>query len=113
MTKPEWGSKHRCVHCGSVFYDMQRDPILCPGCGKTHQPEVLLKSRRSRTEEKIKVPVPAKVPVAVVLDEAADEDEDLDEDETVAADLIEDAAELEDGDDNAPVVAVVDNKGTD
>ncbi len=47
MAKPEWGKKHRCSSCGKPFYDMQRDPIVCPGCGERHIPVKLLKSRKT------------------------------------------------------------------
>lgn len=34
MAKEEWGSKHICPDCNTKFYDLQRDPIQCPKCGK-------------------------------------------------------------------------------
>lgn len=34
MAKEEWGSKHICPDCNTKFYDLQRDPVLCPKCGK-------------------------------------------------------------------------------
>ena len=33
MPKEEWGIKHRCEECGAKFYDMLREPIVCPLCG--------------------------------------------------------------------------------
>ncbi len=108
MAKPEWGTKRRCTGCGAVFYDMQKDPILCPRCGAQNQPEVLLKPRRSRPEEKAVVkPVPK---VAVV---ALDPEADL---ELAAAavedeDFIEDVSELgEDEDDMAEVIEGADEE---
>ncbi|MCQ2914565.1 MAG: TIGR02300 family protein [Alphaproteobacteria bacterium] len=35
MSKPEWGTKRTCVECGEQFYDLNKDPIECPHCGKT------------------------------------------------------------------------------
>ena len=32
MTKPEWGTK-RTGPCGTKFYDFNKSPIICPGCG--------------------------------------------------------------------------------
>ena len=32
MTKPEWGTK-RTGPCGTKFYDFNKIPIICPGCG--------------------------------------------------------------------------------
>ena len=33
MAKEEWGLKHLCENCETKFYDLQRDPIVCPSCG--------------------------------------------------------------------------------
>ncbi len=76
MAKPEWGSKRTCQSCATVFYDFQRDPIVCPSCGATVEPEPAVKSRRSRTEAK---PKPAAKPVVVAEpdDDAAEQEEDL------------------------------------
>ena len=32
MAKPEWGKK-RTGPCGTKFYDFNKSPIICPGCG--------------------------------------------------------------------------------
>ena len=32
MAKPEWGRK-RTGPCGTKFYDFNKSPIICPGCG--------------------------------------------------------------------------------
>ena len=29
----ELGSKHECPECGAKFYDLGREPIVCPKCG--------------------------------------------------------------------------------
>ncbi len=41
MAKPELGSKRQCQNCGAKFFDLNRDPILCPKCGATFQPPPL------------------------------------------------------------------------
>lgn len=33
MAKPELGGKRLCQSCATKFYDLNRDPILCPKCG--------------------------------------------------------------------------------
>ena len=33
MAKPELGLKRQCAHCGTKFFDLNRNPILCPKCG--------------------------------------------------------------------------------
>ena len=35
MAKPELGTKRICPNCGAKYYDLNRDPIVCPRCG-TH-----------------------------------------------------------------------------
>ncbi len=47
MAKPELGTKRLCAHCGAKFYDLSRDPIVCPKCGTVFQ--VLPTSPRGRT----------------------------------------------------------------
>ena len=37
MAKPELGTKRVCASCGAKFYDLARDPILCPKCGTVYQ----------------------------------------------------------------------------
>lgn len=33
MAKPELGSKHKCQNCGTKFFDLMKDPVVCPKCG--------------------------------------------------------------------------------
>ncbi len=32
MAKPELGTKRLCGNCGVKFYDLNKDPIVCPKC---------------------------------------------------------------------------------
>ena len=32
MAKPELGTKRLCGNCGAKFYDLNKDPIVCPKC---------------------------------------------------------------------------------
>lgn len=32
MAKPELGTKRLCASCGAKFYDLNKDPIICPKC---------------------------------------------------------------------------------
>ncbi len=34
MAKTDWGTKRNCLSCSKKFYDFNRNPILCPSCGK-------------------------------------------------------------------------------
>ncbi|MGG9998990.1 TIGR02300 family protein [Pseudovibrio ascidiaceicola] len=33
MARPELGTKRLCAACGAKYYDLKRDPIICPKCG--------------------------------------------------------------------------------
>jgi uncharacterized protein (TIGR02300 family) len=35
VAKPELGTKRLCGSCGAKFYDLSKDPIVCPKCGTT------------------------------------------------------------------------------
>ena len=37
MARPDLGGKRQCQTCGTKFFDMNRDPILCPKCGSVFQ----------------------------------------------------------------------------
>jgi uncharacterized protein (TIGR02300 family) len=32
VAKPELGTKRLCTNCGAKFYDLSKDPIVCPKC---------------------------------------------------------------------------------
>jgi uncharacterized protein (TIGR02300 family) len=114
VAKPDWGSKRICPSCGTRYYDLLRKPVICPKCSTPFDPEAFLKSRRTRPVapvEKELEPVGAgeldadveteepEIPgddeEALPLEEAEEEDEEL----------LEDASELgEDEDDMAEVI---------
>ena len=48
MAKLEWGLKRTCLNCGTRFYDMQRDPIICPSCETIFDPMALVRPKRAR-----------------------------------------------------------------
>ena len=119
MAKPEWGTKRICPSCGTRYYDMTRDPIVCPKCSTPFDPEAFLKSRRSRPAppvEKELEPVGAEeIDADIETEEAepAEEEEEgvpLEENEE-DEELIEDASELgEDEDDMAEVIENVEEE---
>ena len=98
MTKPEWGTKRTCQSCSAHFYDLRKDPIHCPKCGATYDPEAILKSRR-RAPEKVVVPVkPVKAPELPDVEAEAEVEEGAEE----ADDVIEDTSELGEDDEDIP-----------
>jgi uncharacterized protein (TIGR02300 family) len=118
LAKPEWGAKRICPSCGARYYDLLRDPVVCPKCSTPFDPEAFLKARRSRPAapvEKELEPVGADeidpdLEAEEVEDiEAVEEEEDVPLDETEEEDeeLIEDASEL--GEDEDDMAEVIDN----
>jgi len=118
LAKPEWGTKRICPSCGTRYYDLMRESVICPKCSTPYDPEAFLKARRSR-------PVaPVEKEVAPVVDADAEteevetvEDEEAvplaDADEEEEEEIIEDASELgEDEDDMAEVIDNVEEEET-
>jgi uncharacterized protein (TIGR02300 family) len=46
VAKPELGTKRLCANCGAKFYDLSKDPIVCPKC----QTVMTITAARSRSE---------------------------------------------------------------
>lgn len=92
MPKPELGTKRQCQNCGAKFFDLAKDPIVCPKCGTVYQVAVV-PARASRAAK----PVAAEEPEVetpdvelVPLEEA-----DAGDDEKVAAVVPDDDVEIE------------------
>lgn len=114
MVKAEWGTKRICLNCGARFYDMNRDPIVCPACSTALDPVVQSRPRRARAAPKLAAVAAVAGPAATEPDEeleTEDEDEAVvvadDDEESDAEDdgesAIEDVSELGD-DDMADVI---------
>ena len=103
MSKQAWGMKRQCPNCGARFYDLNKDPIVCPKCQTVYEPEAAKPARRGRPVPPPKKPQPAEADLAEVdLPEHEIEGEEEEE-------VLEDASELgEDEDDVAEVIEKVD-----
>src|SRR3954463_10541419 len=92
--------KLTCDSCGARFYDLNKQPGICPKCGTANARPVIFKASRGRpAEEKVAVQKapPAAAPGADEVPETEDEE---DEDEAV----IEDTSDLgEDDEVEVPV----------
>jgi uncharacterized protein (TIGR02300 family) len=135
LAKPEWGLKRLCPNCGTRYYDMRHDPIVCPKCGTSFDAEAVVKTRRVRAQAVTETAIgpivtedvdPELVAAAIASEEVPDalppeteleseeegaeseaegESEEAEEEEEV----LEDASELgEDEDDMAEVIENVD-----
>jgi uncharacterized protein (TIGR02300 family) len=117
LAKAEWGLKRTCLNCGARFYDLQREPIVCPSCGAAVDAAGPAKPRRTRaaatTPRAAVAPVVA-TEVAVVEDDVVDEDVDVeaveDEDEEVAE---KESAEEEGEEDGESAIEDVSELGDD
>jgi len=120
VAKPEWGNKRICPTCGARYYDLLRDPLICPKCSTPIDPEAFLKARRARPAapvEKVLEPVGGDEldsDIEAEEVETADEEEEavpLEEAEEEDEEVLEDASELgEDEDDMAEVIENVEEE---
>jgi uncharacterized protein (TIGR02300 family) len=122
VAKPEWGTKRICPSCGTRYYDLLRDPVVCPKCSTPYDPEAFLKSRRARPAAPVEREIePVEVEEELDSDleaeeaDAAEEEEEeavpLEEAEEEDEELLEDASDLgEDEDDMAEVIENVEEE---
>jgi uncharacterized protein (TIGR02300 family) len=107
VAKPELGTKRLCGNCGAKFYDLNKDPIVCPKCHTVM--ELAAVTTRSRPEAVAPVraavaPAPEEEVVApetaeaefVSLEEADAEAQGKKPAEGEAAEGAEEEVELED-----------------
>ncbi|MBX7147160.1 MAG: TIGR02300 family protein [Alphaproteobacteria bacterium] len=110
MVKPNWGTKRTCHECSAHFYDMRRNPIICPKCGAEHNPEIILKTRRGRipnAEKNLKKSTFQEESAVFDLEET----EDLSPLAEETDELIEDTSDLGgDEDDMGEVIEHVENE---
>ncbi|MBZ0216563.1 MAG: TIGR02300 family protein [Fimbriimonadaceae bacterium] len=103
MAKPNLGTKRLCGSCDTKFYDLDRNPIICPKCGTTF----VVVQTAVKPEVKAKA-APKKKPVEVEeTDDLDDEDvelvslEDADDDDD-SSDSEDDNTFLEDDEEDGP-----------
>jgi uncharacterized protein (TIGR02300 family) len=92
VPKPELGTKRQCQHCGAKFFDLAKNPIVCPKCGTVYEVASMpaRSSARGKAVEADEPEVEAAEAELVPLEEA-----DAPEDEKVAA-VLPDDVEIED-----------------
>jgi uncharacterized protein (TIGR02300 family) len=82
VTKPELGTKRICAGCNAKFYDLHKDPIVCPTCQSVFVPPKVAPPRSRRPMDihpAAASPALAAAPVAVLSDDKPDDDEADDE----------------------------------
>ena len=110
MAKPEWGVKRACLACGTRFYDMRKDPIVCPSCSAKFDVETIFRPRRTRAPVDEPPAAPPPPAADTVKGEDLDEelaklaDDSLDDDDDDDDAAIEDTSDLADDDSDVPTV---------
>lgn len=99
MPKDEWGVKRVCPSCSERFYDLQKDPMLCPYCAAEFTLESLMSDKPKI--EKAAAAAPKEDAADAVVDDAdvvlddADDDTDIDVDDDLLDDDDDDDVSLE------------------
>ena len=68
MAKAAWGTKRKCLKCGTFFYDMNKESFSCPKCKDTYTIESY---EESKTKQLMKL---AKKSAPRIDDENLDEE---------------------------------------
>jgi len=118
LAKLDLGNKHQCQNCGAKFFDLNKDPVVCPKCGTVFQ-SVAARARpaaKAEEEEDNEAPTPAGVEV-VSLDEVEAGEEkgaaqpagvDIDVEEDAEDDAVDDPFLEEEEEDDDDVTNLID-----
>ncbi len=110
MAKESWGKKRTCPKCDTRFYDLNKDPLLCPNCGHTFSldsiMEVFKKSPKDTSSKKARTETPSNEinemePEDIILDE------ELEAEPSSSVDLEDELLE-DDDDDSSPIGVIPD-----
>ena len=109
MVKESWGAKRTCPKCETRFYDLNKDPLICPNCGNTFSleslTEVFKKSPKESAPKKEKTEATSPE-VQEIEPEDIILDDELDEDSNSNVDIEDDL--LEEEDDSNPMEVIAD-----
>ena len=99
MAKDKRGTKRQCESCGMKYYDLDRDPILCPGCQEPYVEPAEPTPRKAKakddataaeetTSDEVEVdPAATEAGVETVSFEDAETKDDDSDDETSGEDI--------------------------
>ena len=96
MAKPELGSKRQCQNCGAKFFDLNKDPIVCPKCGTVFQGAARAARAPAKEDEEETEPVTPPGVDVVSLDEVEASEEKVPETAIDDVDVEDESAEGED-----------------
>jgi uncharacterized protein (TIGR02300 family) len=95
VAKPELGAKRQCQNCGAKFFDLNKDPIVCPKCGTVFQGAARVERASKAEVEEDEAVAPAGVEL-VSLDEVEASEEKAAEPAVEDVDVEEGEAEPDD-----------------
>ena len=109
MSEEHWGVKRTCPSCPNEvrFYDLNKDPMVCPICQNTFSLESILDNFKKPTKEVTKSKVAEEATTEEIDDIEAEDDIILDETEST---VMEDDILDEDDEDSSPIDAIADVK---
>ncbi|MDP2193647.1 MAG: TIGR02300 family protein [Alphaproteobacteria bacterium] len=77
MAKAEWGLKRICLSCSTKFYDLKKEPIVCPNCGTIFETATDIKSKKGKGDKHKNL----------VLEDSIIDDDIIDDDEILEDDI--------------------------
>jgi uncharacterized protein (TIGR02300 family) len=93
LAKPELGTKHQCQNCGSKFFDLNKNPIVCPKCGTVFQGAAPVRAAAKPKKEEAELAAAPAAVDTVSLDEVEAGEEKVAEPAVDDVDVEEDAAD--------------------
>ena len=106
MIKPGLGIKRTCSSCKMRFYDFDRSPIICPGCGTEFDPKDVIKIQQRHIVSQAEIMV-GESPVGLKTNDKHDtgsdmvfDENDVEIDEKDGPGVLED--DISDGDELLP-----------
>jgi uncharacterized protein (TIGR02300 family) len=95
LAKPELGMKRQCQSCGARFFDLSKNPIVCPKCGAVFVGAARTRVASKEDEADVEMAAPAGVDI-VSLDEVEAAEEKTVETAVDDIDVVDDSSDAED-----------------
>ena len=110
MVKESWGKKRTCPKCDTRFYDLNKDPLICPNCEHSFSLESIMEVFKKSTKEtptKKSSEQTSNTEMEGIEAEDIILDEDLDDNADSSIDLEDNLLEEEE-DDSSPIEVITD-----
>ena len=112
MAKESWGKKRTCPKCDTRFYDLNKDPLICPNCEHTFSLDSIMEVFKKSTKDTPSKKSTAEKTTSTTNIEGIEPediilDEDLEEETNSNVDLEDDLLEEEE-EDTSPIDVIPD-----